>query len=186
MYGPKTGSIRHVLEALRQPLAGILRDSMVPAHIRVLEVQNHRLVRDFSEDDSVATLAENTVLHAMEIPGDELAKRSGDMVVPVMHFNRDLARAFGVPFKFVLRAGEPLSGTKARLKELLRAGDKDFSKWRFAVVSFMEVSGYLEDDAEVLAQRDWKDADLLGLDHVDRSGRSQERGHYERAIKIHN
>jgi ubiquitin carboxyl-terminal hydrolase 7 len=114
-------------------------------------------------------------------------------VINVFHFSKEVARTHGVPFKFVVRPGEKFADTKRRLQARIGAADKEFAKFRFALiqVAMFKQPTYIEDGAHAAHPRtcaradagapaedtiyDHKFApeDCLGLDHVDKSGKAR-------------
>lgn len=83
----------------------------------------------------IGNIAETTEIFAEEVPFEEIniAEQDDAKVISVFHFTKEVHRVHGVPFRFVLRAGEPFSETKKRLQARLGASDKDFYKFRFAL-----------------------------------------------------
>ena len=87
-----------------------------------------------------------------------------DKVISVFHFSKEVQRTHGVPFKFVVKPvssrilrregnklnpnqGERFADTKKRLQARIGASDKDFARFRFALiqaVTFKQPS-YIED-----------------------------------------
>lgn len=57
-----------------------------------------------------------------------------DKICQVIHYNRDIFRGHGIPFYFVLKAGEMFSETKKRLQNRAGFSDKDFAKVKFTIV----------------------------------------------------
>lgn len=108
----------------------------------------------------------------------------------MFHFQNDVSRAHGVPFKFLLRQGEKFGDTKKRLEKRTGLKGKSFEKIKFAVVRRANYSKprYLEDgksnindrlfvmhdaDERVTDDELWELANsedhFLGLDHIDRT-----------------
>ena len=98
--------------------------------------------------------------------------------------------------------GEKFSETKRRLQARIGVSDKDFAKYRFALiqVATFKQPSYIEDGAWIILNEtgvssqtsfpedtiyDHKFApeDVLGLDHVDKSGKTR-TGAGEKAIVI--
>lgn len=82
-----------------------------------------------------------------EIPREELEADDADKVISVFHFTRDVARTHGVPFKFVVKPGEKFVETKKRLQARLGVTDKDFSRFKFALIQMatFKQPSYIED-----------------------------------------
>jgi len=84
-----------------------------------------------------------------------------------------------------LKPGEPFSETKKRLQARLALSDKDIAKYRFALVSsamFKQPTCIADED--VIYDHEFQDGDVLGLDHIDRSGKTRAGGAGEKAIVI--
>jgi len=89
-----------------------------------------------------------------------------------------------VPFRFVVKRGERFSETKKRLQARIGVSDKDLAKYRFALiqVSTFKQPSYIEDD-DTIYDHQFAPEDVLGLDHVDKSGKTRS-GAAEKAIVI--
>ncbi|KAF8921385.1 ubiquitin carboxyl-terminal hydrolase 5 [Mucidula mucida] len=135
---------------------------------------------------SVHDLAENLAkkLYAEEIPREELEADDSDKVIGVFHFSKDLMRTHGVPFKFVVKRGEKFADTKKRLQARLGVSDRDLAKYRFALIlaSTFKQPSYIEDE-DTIYDHQFAPEDVLGLDHVDKSGKTR-IGAGEKAIVI--
>lgn len=168
---PKTASVHELAEQLSHlvPLSpnGTRR-------IRIFEtVAQGKQQHELGPSELVGTLPDNAELFAEEVWADELAPDSDTRLVTVCHFYRDIMRTHGVPFRFVLRRGERFADTRARLQSRLNVPDAEFAKFRFALVqlNMYKQPTYLEDD-DVLYDHRFLAEDVLGIDHVDRSGRA--------------
>jgi hypothetical protein len=84
-----------------------------------------------------------------EIPWEELEADESDKIISVFHFSKEVGRTHGVPFKFVVKTGEKFSDTKKRLQARIGVSDKDFAKYRFALiqVATFKQPSYIEDGA---------------------------------------
>jgi ubiquitin carboxyl-terminal hydrolase 7 len=109
---------------------------------------------------------------SQEIPREELEADDADKVISVFHFSKEVSRTHGVPFRFVVKPvcaigchGVPLSNTtfqnerfadtKKRLQARMAVPDKDFAKYRFALiqVATFKQPSYIEDGACFAARR---------------------------------
>ena len=99
------------------------------------------------------------------------------------------------------RQGEKFSETKKRLQARLGVSDKDLAKYRFALiqVSTFKQPSYIEDGMyylcdkpseipishsdDTIYEHQFAPEDVLGLDHVDKSGKGRS-GPSEKAIVI--
>ena len=79
---------------------------------------------------------------------------------------------------------EKFSETKKRLQARMAVSDKDFAKYRFALiqVATFKQPSYIEDE-DTIYDHKWQPDDALGLDHVDKSGKTR-NGAGEKAIVI--
>ena len=192
--------------------------------IRVFEVsKDGKTQKEFTGSEMIGNIPDPVELYAEEIPKEELEADDADKVISVFHFSKEVSRTHGVPFRFVIKPvsvladphtgrcvtdvahdlqNEKFSDTKKRLQARIGVSDKDFAKYRFALIqqaTFKQPS-YIEDGeyslppelAIVLSTTSLDDTiyehkfapeDCLGLDHIDKSGRTR-TGAGEKAIVI--
>ncbi|KAL1410390.1 ubiquitin-specific protease ubp15 [Vanrija albida] len=138
--------------------------------IRVFEASNSgRQQREHTSSELIGNLPDPAELYAEEIPLEEINAGDNTKIVNLFHYSRDPAKTHGVPCKFVVIEGEKFSDTKARIQERIGVADKDFAKYKFALVQstvFKQPSPVEEDD--VLYDHKWAADDALGLDHFDK------------------
>jgi ubiquitin carboxyl-terminal hydrolase 7 len=94
-----------------------------------------------------------------------------------------------------LREGERLESVKDKIQKILDLPDKEFEKYRVAVVS-MGRAKYVDDgqDNEVVRIRDFQIAGqsspsakpYIGLEHVNKNSKRARYNYMEKAIKIYN
>ena len=84
----------------------------------------------------------------------------------------------------MVKRGEKFVDTKKRLQTRLGVADKEFSKYRFALIqaSTFKQPSYVKDE-DTIYDHQFAPEDVLGLDHVDKSGRTR-AGAGEKAIVI--
>jgi len=153
--------------------------------IRVFEIsKDGRTQKEFTGSEMIGNIPDPVELYAEEIPLEELEAEDTDKVIGVFHFSKELSRTHGVPFKFVLKRGEKFAETKKRLQARIGVSDKDLAKFRFAIIqsSTFKQPSYIEDD-DTIYDHQFAPEDVLGLDHVDKSGRTR-TGAGEKAIVI--
>jgi ubiquitin carboxyl-terminal hydrolase 7 len=168
---PKTCNINDVAENMSRSVTLSPEGSK---KIRIFEVvSNGRQQREFHGTEMIGNINELTDLFGEEVALDELNAREEDKIINVFHFSKDANRTHGVPFKFVVRAGEAFKDAKKRMQARLAVPEKDFSKFKFALVqsSTYKQPSYLEDD-DVIYDHKFLPDDVLGLDHIDRSGKT--------------
>jgi len=143
--------------------------------IRVFEVsKDGKTQKEFTGSEMIGNIPDPVELFAEEIPREELEADDADKVISVFHFTRDVARTHGVPFKFVVKPGEKFVETKKRLQARLGVTDKDFSRFKFALIQMatFKQPSYIEDD-DTIYDHKFAPEDCLGLDHNDKSGKTR-------------
>lgn len=125
----------------------------------------------------------NKIYRIEEIPKDEAKLEAGEFLVPVAHFHKEIYQTFGTPFLLKLKnvsitsrslslrqvvavdgqffvnftnlplQKEPLSSVKERIQKKLDIPDKEFEKYKLAIVSSGRTQ-YLNDDTEYLVNRE--------------------------------
>ncbi|KAI9685955.1 MAG: hypothetical protein M1820_010704 [Bogoriella megaspora] len=151
------------------------------ANIRVYEVHNNRIFREFDPTATVAHLNEYLQLYAERIPEEEVQARKKndiadgglsleedqrDRLIMAIHFDKETSKAHGVPFVFLVKQGEVFSDTKERISKRTGLKGKQLEKIKFAVVprSMYMKPTYVEDD-EILSEKMNANDEMLGLDH---------------------
>ncbi|ORY41889.1 cysteine proteinase [Rhizoclosmatium globosum] len=179
----KTGVVDELLKAVGEKVQLSQSGS---GKLRLFEVHNFRPYKTFGSSDYISIIGESANLYAEEIPVEELEATETDVVVNVCHFTKDTSRGHGVPFRFVVKQGEIFSAAKARMITTLGIAEKDAVKMKFFWVPSMQRPKPIEDD-DILSDViiGMGNLDYLGIDHVDRSGKSS-KGGAGGAIKIFN
>ncbi|CAG8604518.1 507_t:CDS:10, partial [Dentiscutata heterogama] len=157
---PKTAIVNQIFQIIINKLA--LKHT---SRIRLYDVLRHKLQKEYDISDPIDEIEENMTLYAEEIPQDEIKLGTKDKVIRVFHFAKEPLCAHGIPFKFVIKAGEPFSMTKLRLKLRLGMNEKDFSKVKVAVMQDLSYAKpqYIDDNV-ILSDYELTD-ELLSLDH---------------------
>ncbi|KAG2020400.1 ubiquitin carboxyl-terminal hydrolase 5 [Coprinopsis cinerea AmutBmut pab1-1] len=153
--------------------------------IRVFEIsKDGKMQKEFTGSEMIGNIPDPVELYAEEVTREELEADDTDKVIGVFHFSKELTRTHGVPFKFVVKRGEKFYDTKKRLQARLGVSDKEFAKYRFALIqaSTFKQPSYIEDE-DTIYDHQFAPEDVLGLDHVDKSGRTRAGGG-EKAIVI--
>jgi ubiquitin carboxyl-terminal hydrolase 7 len=177
---PKTSSVHDLADHLAKL---ITLDQNGTGKIRIFEIsKDGRSQKEFTGSEMIGNIPE-VDLYAEEISHDELEADDVDKVISVFHFSKEVSRTHGVPFRFVVKPGEKFADTKKRLQARIGVSDKEFAKFRFALiqVAMFKQPTYIEDE-DTLFDHKWAPEDCLGLDHVDKSGKARATG--EKAIVI--
>jgi len=164
--------------------------------LRLLEIVSCKILAQQREDILLDCLSQSTkTFRIEEIPSDEVTLADDEVLVPVAHFHRETFSTFAVPFLLKIKNGEALSKIRERVQKKIEVPEKDFEKFKFAIV-LMGRQTYLPDDYVVVLDefqphtqvsggqthmRPW-----LGLDHVNKTPKRNRYNYLEKAIKIHN
>lgn len=76
-----------------------------------------------------------------EVPIDEIDITPGEFLCPVVHFDREPAKIFGISFVIKIRSNELMTDVRDRLRKKLHdVSDAEFTKYKFALLSKEKVS----------------------------------------------
>ncbi|KAG0370870.1 hypothetical protein BGZ54_003296 [Gamsiella multidivaricata] len=178
----KTSTISAMLEAL---LSKIQPSPEGTQKLRTFAVSNGKLVKEYGPMDPISTVHDAFNLYVEEIPVEEYEYGEGDYRLGCFHFHGDVSRTHGIPFFVVVKEGEAFADTKARIRARLGMNEKDFAKVKFILFNNNSSNGRISavSDDVVLSEIEHLPGDMLGLDHIDKSGRSN-RTSVEKAIFI--
>uniref|UniRef100_A0A146KS22 Ubiquitin carboxyl-terminal hydrolase 7 n=1 Tax=Lygus hesperus TaxID=30085 RepID=A0A146KS22_LYGHE len=167
--------------------------------LRLLEMTCNRIHPQSPKDDTLLETLNTTltnspkVFRIEEIPKDELNLASDELLVPVAHFYKDVFSTFGIPFLIKVKHEESFASVKEKLYKKLNIQEKEFEKFKFAVV-YGGRPHYINDDAPYtitlhefmqssggVHTRPW-----IGLEHVNKAPKRGRFNYLEKAIKIYN
>ncbi|CAG8620867.1 1600_t:CDS:10 [Paraglomus brasilianum] len=179
---PKTAHVSDILDYILDKVKLSAEDKK----IRLLEVMSYKIQKEYNGTESISAIQDIITLYAEEIPDEELNTGPEDKVVHAYHFTKEPLRPHGIPFKFVIKSGEVFSETKKRLQARMGMNERDFAKVKVAIVQpiYLNKPHYVESDDQILSDMKWGPEDLLGLDHIDKTGRAGRTGAPEKAIYI--
>ncbi|GLG95277.1 Ubiquitin carboxyl-terminal hydrolase 7 [Gryllus bimaculatus] len=156
-------------------------------------VNKESLFNNMTEKLSTSCLGRGSEIE--EIPRDELNLAEDEMLVPVAHFYKDIFSTFGIPFVLKVKSGEPFSKVKERLMKKLGIQEKEFEKFKFALV-VMGRAQFITDESDYhinlmdfrcnpnqvsASPKPW-----LGLEHINKAPKRSRFNYLEKAIKIYN
>ncbi|KAF9583319.1 hypothetical protein BGW38_009760, partial [Lunasporangiospora selenospora] len=176
----KTDTMNAVVDAL---LKSKLKLSPEGSHkLRIFAAYNGKHVKDVSFQESISSLHEMLTIYVEEIPIEELEQGDDEYVMHCFHFQGDTARTHSIPFRAIIKNGEPFANTKDRIRARLGMNDKEFAKIKFV---YYRPNGIVVplNDGDVVSDTEYIQGDYIGLDHVDKSGRNNRLG-FEKAIFI--
>ncbi|KAJ4444389.1 hypothetical protein ANN_06181 [Periplaneta americana] len=133
LYPNKNGTVADLLEEARKQVELSENGS---GKLRIFEINCNKIAYGPKEDAPLESL--NTtgtkIYRIEEIPRDELNLADDEMLIPVAHFYKDIFSTFGIPFFLKVKHGEPFSKVKDRLLKKLGIQEKEFEKFKFALV----------------------------------------------------
>jgi ubiquitin carboxyl-terminal hydrolase 7 len=179
---PKTSMIHDLADLLAKQ---VTLSSGSTGKIRVFEVsKDGKTQKEFTGSEMIGNIPDPVELYAEEMPREELEADEHEKIISVFHFQKEVSRTHGVPFRFVVKPHEKFAETKKRLQVRIGASDKDIAKYRFALIqiSTFKQPTYIEDE-DIIYDHKFAPEDVLGLDHVDKSGKTR-TGAGEKAIVI--
>lgn len=99
MLVSKNGTVEDLIQALIKKAK--ITDEAEGGRIRVYETSSNRFYREPARDQSVLNLNEYTQIFAERIPEEERTAEDNNFI-HVFHFQNEVNRVHGVPFKFLL------------------------------------------------------------------------------------
>jgi ubiquitin carboxyl-terminal hydrolase 7 len=162
----KNGIIADIIAGIQKKLN---LDDKGAQFVRIYEAHSGRVYKELSEDLNITAVDEFVTLYAERIPDEEINATDSDRAIYCFHFDKEPTKQHGVPFKFVLKPGEPLKDTRERLGKRTGLKGKLLEKIKFAIVSRGTYSKprYLE-DGDVIMDFLQDEDDMLGLDHTNK------------------
>ncbi|XP_035510897.1 ubiquitin carboxyl-terminal hydrolase 7-like [Morone saxatilis] len=179
-------NIKNHIRATSEPLDGR----------QLLEIVSYKIIGVHQEDELLECLspAASRTFRIEEIPLDQVdLDKDSEMLIPVAHFHKEVFGTFGIPFLLKIRQGESFREVMRRIQTMLDIQEKEFEKFKFAIVMMGRHQYITEDEYEVNLKdfepqpgnmshpRPW-----LGLDHFNKAPKRGRYTYLEKAIKIHN
>lgn len=116
-----------------------------------------------------------------------------EMLIPVVHFNKNLYTMFGIPFLIKIVEGEPFSDVKERIQKKLGLSNREWDKYKLAQIKDKNVVLVENDTDKITLEKYRVTGDegfraYLGLEHVNKSAQypSSKLNFFEKSIKIYN
>ncbi|KAH6943427.1 hypothetical protein HPB50_021659 [Hyalomma asiaticum] len=194
LYPNKNGCVSDLLEEARKQVE-LSEDGS--GKLRLMEIISYKIFAIQRDDVSLDTLsqANSKSYRIEEIPREDLIVADNEILIPCAHFQKEIFSTFGVPFMLKIKHGEPFTKVKDRIQKKLDVPDKEFEKYKFAIVvmgraQFIEDNEYVVNLSDFMGQgppatqmhpRPW-----LGIEHVNKAPKRSRYNYLEKAIKIHN
>ncbi|XP_071652128.1 ubiquitin carboxyl-terminal hydrolase 7-like isoform X1 [Temnothorax longispinosus] len=195
LYPNKNGTVANLLEEAKKQVELSENGS---GKLRILEMTCNKLSPGPVDDTPLDHLnTSGTKLYRIEeIPVDEVNLAEGEMLVPVAHFHKEVFSTFGIPFFFKIKHGEPFPKMKDRLLKKLGVQEKEFEKFKFAVVTMGKPQFIIDSPESCIKIEDFlprytsqstsPHRPWLGLEHVNKAPKRSRINYLEKAIKIYN
>lgn len=176
--------------------AQIQLDANGSGRLRLIEIVSNRVHNIIPSEMTVETLlqqamtAPNKSFRLEEIAVDELDIQDGDYLLPVAHFSKEVYTTFGSPFMIKIKKEDTVDTLRARLQDRLGVPDKEWEKYRVALV-IQTKAHYLDEDDKIINFKDLRGLQQgikpwIGLEHLNKGGNKRTRYCTEKAIKIYN
>lgn len=192
LYPNKNGTVVDLLHEARKQVTLSENGS---GKLRLVDVSSYKIGSTPSENMSLDALSTGGTrsYRIEEIPKEELHIAEDEMLISVAHFHKEIFSTFGIPFHFKIKEGERYSEVRDRIQKRLDVPDKEFEKYKFAIV-VMGRPTFINDD-DVVNLQDFKPhpsqtsipaKPWLGLEHVNKAPKRSRYNYLEKAIKIYN
>ncbi|KAI5296630.1 hypothetical protein KEM52_005212 [Ascosphaera acerosa] len=161
VHVPQDGIIRDVSEALRRRV-----HAPSTCAIRLIQTYDDKIHSVLDSEADIRDIDERAMLYAEPVPSEELQMEDGEFMIHAFNFDKDAKNAHGVPFRFVLRAGESVREMRKRLamRTSLRADVIDSLKVAL-VDNATNVPLYYDDAIISNFVSQFKNGCMLGLDY---------------------
>lgn len=193
LYPPKAGTVKDLLEEAK----GHIKLSRPNAKLRLLDIMSHKIIGLNTEDariDSLGSMSASKTYRVEEVPKGQESLDENEMLVAVVHYQKEIYSTFGHPFYLKIKDGESFESVKDKIQKHLEVPDKEFEKYRIAVIS-MARPKYLDDlQQDTVRIKDFLQAGqggnspkpYIGLEHVNKNSKRPRYNYMEKAIKIYN
>ncbi len=194
LYPPKSGTVQDLLREAREQV-----DLSKPnVHLRLLDIISHKITQINEPEARIESLASPSTksYRVEEVPTSQEKVGDDELLVPVAHFQKEVYSTFGHPFLVKLKDGESFESVKSKIQEHLDLPDKEFEKYRVAVIT-MSRAKYLEDlphntvrlrefNREGQGTGGSSPKPYIGLEHINKNSKRPRYNYMEKAIKIYN
>ncbi|KIW07364.1 uncharacterized protein PV09_02210 [Verruconis gallopava] len=169
---PKTGTLEDVIAAIQRKIGVEALPDDKLQRVRILECHANKIYRELVPSFAVSNLSDFTALYAEVVPDGEMKGEYDEENAGLLHafsFDKEVSKPHGIPFRFLVKKGEPMKETKERLSKRTGIKGKAFERIKFATVHrspYGKVE-YLEDD-DILWDKAIASDINLGLDHTNK------------------
>ncbi|XP_017767859.1 PREDICTED: ubiquitin carboxyl-terminal hydrolase 7 isoform X1 [Nicrophorus vespilloides] len=194
LYPNKGGTVSDLLDEAKKQIEFSEGST---GKLRLTEVNCNKVGMGPKEDVSLESLLQcaTKIYRIEEVPKEEMHLDEDEMLVPCAHFHKDVFSTFGTPFLIKIKQGETFIKVKERIQKKLNFPEKEFEKFKFAIVSIGRAN-FITDDDFVMNLADFKSQShptqtscpkpWLGLEHINKAPKRARFNYLEKAIKIYN
>lgn len=194
LYPNKSGTVKSLLDEAAKVVEFSENGTK---RLRISEISGNKIQAGPPEDTQLHSLHSGNdnvnsqkIYRLEEIPPDELEIGPNEMLIPVSHFYKEVYNTFGTPFFIKVSQDEPFSSIKTRIQKKLNIQDKEFEKFKFAIISMGRIEHITEDSMKInlaaFNSAPNSSRPFLGLEHLNKSQKRSRFNYLEKAIKIYN
>jgi ubiquitin carboxyl-terminal hydrolase 7 len=126
---PKNGTVEDLTNALIKKAQ--LDDEAKAGPIQIYEIHANKIHKELPHDYPVLTISEYTTIVAERIPEENLSEDENGFLIQVFHFQNEIGKSHGIPFKFrLLRVS--ISRGQLSYRKLTHSRAKNFLRPRSA------------------------------------------------------
>lgn len=200
LYPNKNGTVKTLLEEAAKQIE-VSKDGVGSGQLRIVEINGNKIIPGPTEETQLeylqssgeSSMANQKVYRIEEIPTEELDLDDDEMLIPVVHFFKDVYNTFGTPFYIKAKNGEGFVSFKERIQKKLSVPEKEWEKYKFAVIATGQVD-YLTEEYTNISLNDFKPQTnqpsvtqpYFGLEHLNKAQKRGRFNYAEKAIKIYN
>ena len=100
ILAPKIGTVKDLTAGLGKK-ANLDNETM--QILRIYEISNSKILREYKSEVSLTSITENSVLIAEVVPQEEREATEDDMAINCFHFDKEPTKAYAIPFKFIIK-----------------------------------------------------------------------------------
>lgn len=159
----KTGTIADLLAKFREVTAATPGAAPLPAELRLVELNNHKVSKVYGLAEPMRTLASYYSYRIEPVHPDDAAAPAGSRLCFFNHYVRNSYHTILDPLVMMVGAGETTAQLKVRLRARLGMSEEQFAKIKLVYCSFSSTQ-LLEDDAIAVPANPFN-SDWFGLKH---------------------
>ncbi|XP_017492273.1 PREDICTED: ubiquitin carboxyl-terminal hydrolase 7-like [Rhagoletis zephyria] len=189
----KAGTITELM----QEAAKKTKIKIISPHRRLLEIYRCKINRVIFDDTKFESINPDKYLsyRVDEIPYDQVKMEPNEFLIPLIHFEKNCYRTFGVPFLIKVKDKESFVTVKEQIRKKLDVSDEEFEKYKFALIA--DQVTYITNEKKPIFKKDdpavsysatntYAPKLWLGLEHENKVTEPSKYIPHETAIKINN